>query len=242
MIWLYSGKVGTGKSFHLMRDIIDKLMSGGYVVSNFPINFKSRIGRKLPKDHYIFLDESCWSNPRQVLKEAIRIRLKNGKTPILLAIDEAGDMFNTREWQEKTTEHDRKAWNTFFQQHRKPKYNIVLVSQSREYLDKQIRTLIDYEFKHRLINKYKFLRFMPLQIFLVIKYWCEGNKPPIMGRDLMIWRPAINKLYDTFRLFGRIGQMMDGLEDEVKREEQKEANSLYGFRNTIWAATWEGYE
>lgn len=242
MIWLYSGKVGAGKSYHLMKDIVEKLKSGGYVVSNFPINFDTPAGRKLPQDHFIFLDDDCWTTPKQVMKEAIRIELWGNKQPILLAIDEAADIFNTREWQEKTNEHDRKAWNTFFRQHRKQEYNIILVSQDKDYLDKQIRKLIDYEEKHRLINKYKFLKLLPMQVFVVLKYWCEGTRPPMTGRDWIVWRPWVNKLYNTLRLFGQVGRMMDELRKEVIQEEQEKMDPLYQCRNTMWAATWEGYE
>lgn len=67
---------------------------------------------------------------------------------ILLCIDECQLLFNARSWNDA----DRAGWVSFFSQHRKLGYRIVLIAQYDMMIDRQIRSLIEYEFVHRKVK------------------------------------------------------------------------------------------
>ena len=71
---------------------------------------------------------------------------KEGQT--LVVIDECQIIFNCRDFGRK----DRNAWVTFFAQHRKLGFNVILITQSDRMLDRQIRSLVEEEVKHRKLN------------------------------------------------------------------------------------------
>ena len=68
---------------------------------------------------------------------------------IRLFIDECAVYFNARNWNDSK----RKDWIKFFHsQHRKLGYDVYLVTQFDSMVDKQVRALVEYEFKHRKLN------------------------------------------------------------------------------------------
>ena len=69
---------------------------------------------------------------------------------ILLVIDESQLIFNARDWQKA----GREKWLSFFSQHRKYGYHIILVAQFDRMIDRQIRSLIEYEYVHRKVGNY----------------------------------------------------------------------------------------
>ena len=81
-------------------------------------------------------------------------RHKSGKPvegQFLLVIDECQIMFNSREWNVK----NRTEWCIFFQEHRKYGYNIILITQFNRLVDRQIRSLVEFEIVHRDISNFK---------------------------------------------------------------------------------------
>ena len=145
MIKLFSGTPGSGKSLHTAEKIYYALRAGRPVICNFDINrefVKGRRGRKcdftyiandqLSVEFLLSLSTSYFSNHRM------------REDWILLVLDEAQLLFNAREW----GQNGRKEWLSFFSQHRKYGYEIILVAQFDRMLDRQIRSLIEYEFIH----------------------------------------------------------------------------------------------
>ena len=67
---------------------------------------------------------------------------------ILLVIDEAQLLFNAREW----NKGNRASWISFFTQHRKLGYRVIMIAQFDRMLDRQIRSVIEYEHIHRKVK------------------------------------------------------------------------------------------
>lgn len=78
-------------------------------------------------------------------KRSKKKRLSEGE--ILLVVDECQLIFNTRAW----NDDDRAGWISFLSQHRKIGYEVILVAQNFEMVDKQIRALVEYEVNHRKV-------------------------------------------------------------------------------------------
>ena len=150
MIDLYSGTPGSGKSLHV-AERIDIYMSlrKSPVIANFEFNAYMCNCKGNGSFFYVSNNEL---KPRFLMNFSDRYRDQVGRRlkedEILLVIDEAQIIFNSRNWGGKS----RMDWISFFSQHRKFGYHIILVAQYDEMLDKQIRPLIEYEHKHRKVK------------------------------------------------------------------------------------------
>lgn len=197
-ITLYTGTPGSGKSFHAAKDIVHRLKHGGGLICNFPVN--ENYVRK-PKAHVEYWDNSELTAARLVSYALEHHEIgKEGQT--LVVIDECQIIFNCRDFGRK----DRNAWVTFFSQHRKLGFNVLLITQSDRMLDKQIRSLVEDEEKHRKLNNYGFggmilsLLTLGRTWFISIRYWYGGNKLKL-GSSIFPFYKRLGNVYDSYKLF-----------------------------------------
>ena len=93
-----------------------------------------------------------------------------------------------------------------FAQHRKLGYNFILITQHDRMMDKQIRSLVETEVKHRKLNNYGLGGVILSLIsagrtwFVAIDYWYGGNKLKL-GQTIFPYRKQYEKVYDSYRLF-----------------------------------------
>lgn len=207
MIYFYSGTPGSGKSLHVAKDIYWKLRQPySWVFGNFEINDSVFIKRKknLKKGMYIVRD-NLHLNPRWFMNFSLEFFKRNKKGKIiegqaLLVIDECQVLFNSRDWQAK----NRNEWILFFTQHRKYGYNIILISQFDRLIDRQMRSLIEYEIKHRKLNNYKIMgKLCGLlgggSMFVAITYW-YGVKQKISS-EMFNANKKYCDFYDSYKIF-----------------------------------------
>lgn len=148
-IQLYTGTPGSGKSFHAAKDIVRWMKRDKGLICNFPVN-EDFVGKKL-RAHVEYWDNSELTAERLVAYALEHHRIgKEGQT--LVVIDECQIIFNCQDFGRK----DRNAWVTFFAQHRKLGFNVILITQSDRMIDRQIRSLVEEEIKHRKLNNYGF--------------------------------------------------------------------------------------
>lgn len=195
-IWLYTGTPGSGKSYHAARDIVQRLRKGGGLIANFPVN-EDYVKKK--KTHVEYWDNSELTAERLV-SYALEHHEIGKEGQCLLVIDECQIIFNCRDFGRK----DRNAWVQFFAQHRKLGFNVILITQSDRMMDKQIRSLVETEVKHRKLNNYGFggmiISLTTLTWFVAIDYWYGGNKLKL-GQSIFPYQKRYEKVYDSYRLF-----------------------------------------
>ena len=148
MIYLYSGTPGSGKSLHQAKDIYHWIRRGRCCICNFDIDVT-----KIPKakGQFIYLDNE-YLRPETLIKFS-KVYFKDHpfhEGRLRLYIDECQLLFNAREWQS----FGRKEWLSFFTQHRKYGYDIFLIAQFDRMVDRQIRSLIEYEIIHRKASNF----------------------------------------------------------------------------------------
>ena len=176
MIDLYTGTPGSGKSLHCAKEIYTKICRGKNVIANFDINMSAFPKRKKHLGLFVYLDNSEL-DPALLIELALSYHKRNTNGHIiegqtLLVFDECQILFNSRDWQAK----DRSRWATFFTQHRKFGYNIILITQYDRLIDRQIRSLVEYEVIHRKISNFKTLGFFlglffKGNIFIAVTRW-----------------------------------------------------------------------
>lgn len=207
-IEIYTGPVGSGKSFNALRRGLLKIRAipDRYVIANFPITISPR--PKLAKKEsarWHFWDEIT---PEKLLAFSIEKGFYGKEGSCLLIIDEAGVMFNTRDWQ--TAAKDRKNWINFLSLSRKCGYDVILIAQMDRMIDKQIRGLAEYEVRHFNARNYWWLKWVPLKLHFSVTFWYHTK---FKGKvEPFIISKRIARKYDTMRLFN-----LDGLTEQIQK-------------------------
>lgn len=233
MIWLYSGTPGSGKSLHTAKDIMTKLRRGQRVIANFPINIDVVKGtgllkHKIKSDNFVYKD-----NPELtvdfLVKFAKEHHKKGKEAQTLLVIDECSVIFNPREYARK----DRMNWIKFMQHHRKMGYNIILISQNDKLIDKQMRSFIEYDVKHRKANNYgaigMFFSIMQIKLFVAVEYW-YGVKEKC-SINFFTYKKIYSKLYDSYKMFDEeltVQEKKDSVADVIEMWKKKSLSERGG--------------
>lgn len=197
MIYLYSGTPGSGKSLHCARTIYYCLARNEQVICNFSIDLKKV--RHPENFHYI---DNSELEPEKLIQFSRDLfgdkRVREGA--ITLVIDECQMMFNARSWDKK----GREEWNKFFQLHRHFGYDVILISQFDRMIDRQIRSLIEYEYVHRKVANMgwkgillSLLMFSP-HLFVAVKLWYPMHER--VGSEFFRAQKKYYQLYDTYVL------------------------------------------
>lgn len=201
MITLYSGTPGSGKSLHLAERLYNRIKFHNLpIIGNFATNFEKI---KKPKGHYLYIDNGDLTPERLInfsnnYSAYIGRRAREGE--ILLVIDECQILFNSRDYGRA----DRKEWCSFFTQHRKLGYEIVLIAQFDRMLDRQIRSLIEYEWIHRKVSNYgiygKIMSIFAMgNLFIAVKVWYPMHER--VGCEFFKAHKKYYGIYDTFAMF-----------------------------------------
>lgn len=219
MISLYSGTPGSGKSLHASRDIIRWCKRGKGVICNFPCTMEKV---KRAKTTPIYMDNSELTV--KALTDYARQNHAIGKEgQTLVVIDECQVKFNSRDFSKK----DRMEWVVFFTQHRKYGFDFILIAQYDRMIDRQIRCLIENEYKHRKLNNYGFggglltLLTLGRSWFISIEYWYGGNKLKLSD-EVFMYRKLYGTIYDTFALFADDGNQIQTISSQNPAEKAKD--------------------
>ena len=201
MIYLYSGTPGSGKSMHAAKEIRDALVwRRAPVIANFDVNPETRgydeRFRYVPNDRltpaYLYdFARSYWAG-RPVREDEI-----------VLVIDEAQLVFNSRSW----SAGSRMDWIEFFSQHRHFGYKVLLLAQFDRMIDRQIRSLIEIEVKHRKLGNFGLkglllsLPFRGRLFVAVSNYYGLGER---VGVSWLVPRRCYIRLYDSYSRFRQV--------------------------------------
>lgn len=197
MIFLYSGTPGSGKSLHQADRIYYHLKFNRPVIANYEIN-TSLFKKKVP---FLFIPNNELKPDKliEISKEYFKNhRFKEGA--LSLYIDECQLLFNAREW----AQSGRQEWLSFFTQHRKYGYDIYLVAQFDRMIDRQIRSLIEYEYVHRKVSNFgKFGKVINLLtgggLFVSVEVWYPLHE--VIGHEFFHYKKLYGKLYNSYNTF-----------------------------------------
>lgn len=200
MISLYTGTGGSSKSYHVARDIYRTLTSKRNVIATFPVNldfirgavrnrkgeikrYRRKIGDFAHRPYNMLTVEFLVAYAEIKHKKGIE-----GQT--LLVIDECQIMFDPR-----TIKHDRAKWILFMCLHRHYGYDIVLVTQHKRLIDRQIRDQCEYEVKHRCLNNNGLIGMcLPFKLFTSVRLWNDIRA----DYDVYMLRKRYFRIYDSY--------------------------------------------
>lgn len=202
MITAFTGVPGGGKSLHAAQEIKDAIEKKGIpVIANFDVNRpllgKSLLKRKKLGEFISMMNTDI--TPEWLInysKEHYSTE-KFSENGILLVIDEAQLMFNARTWNDR----QRGDWVYFFTNSRHFGFRVILICQFLEMLDKQIRSVIEVEVKHRNMANFGLAGriislFVGGKLFVCVTYY-TGLQQRI-GVQYVLGRRHLYKFYDSY--------------------------------------------
>lgn len=198
MITLYSGTPGSGKSLHASENLLHCVnLHKKLVITNYEIN-KERL--KYSELCITFDNSEITPQKLYDISNKFFEGKKRKESQIVLFIDEAQLLFNSRNY----SQSNRMAWLSFFSQHRKYGYDVILMAQFDRMLDRQIRSLIEYQFIHRKVSNFgvfgKILSILFFgNLFICVKQWYPLKQ--VLGHEFFTARKKYYSLYDTFATF-----------------------------------------
>lgn len=218
MIYVYTGSLGSGKSYHAMVEGMNKIKSipKRIVVANFPIVQKSR----KEKERWFYIEEL---DIDEIVKISFKERIYGKEGHGLLIIDEAPIYFNSRSWDK---DKDRKEWLKFFSMSRRFGYDIIMISQDLRMIDRQIRAMSEYEVRHIKFNAYGWLSWLPITVFGYVWFWTGGKFKGALQLGVL-W-PWIANRYDTMKQFSPDDELIElaarhgyNIRQDVEKKEEK---------------------
>jgi zona occludens toxin len=229
MIQIYTGTIGSGKSYHALETIVEALQKGKYVVSNFPLNFSEAMIKKGFADRFMYVPDDFLLGFDGVaflyqLQKKMNFYDNFGEGGCLVVIDEAGNYFPP----EDNMKYSNKLWKLFFTQSRKMGYDFLLVCQDDlSQINKTIRKCVEYKVVHRKANSIFPFKLLPFTLFMYVTYWAQQRERLSSSSSIYIKR--FGALYNTSMMFGDI----DGKFDLDLEELEKDIGFSLDFGNCI---------
>lgn len=195
MIYLYTGTPGSGKSYHA-AEVIDRALRRNIpVIANFEINRNE----KKHKGDYVMIDTLDMTPDYFMRYAEEHFQPGHGEHQGIIIIDEAQIPFNSREGLNR----NRMKWISFFSKHRHYFYDIILITQHDRMLDRQIRSLVETEYKHRKLTNFGAKGWLMIVIFhkmfVAVQYWYPIQEK--VGSEFFNLRKKVCAIYDTFKRF-----------------------------------------
>jgi len=177
MIITFAGTPGSGKSYDTVKKILDNLRLGRKVYTNVdglddPV-CREHIKIYTGLDDYQLGTQLFFLSPDLAVKfwqsevvnkgtefETEQLICEKGS---MVVLDEVHKLFNCRDWQ---TEKNR-GFADWASTHRHDGYDVLLVTQDLEKVDKQVRSLVEWTYVYRKIN---FLGSLVSNGYLVYSY------------------------------------------------------------------------
>lgn len=204
MITLYTGTPGSGKTLHAVGRIWVNLKRGNAVLTNIALN-ADELGDR--RDYYRYLPAVTPADLVQFSADFF-----GGSRPrengILLVLDECQLIFSNRDWRTNSA----LGWVSLFSQHRKLGYDVILITQYDRMIDKQVRTLVEYESKHRRLDRLPWpwswiMRLLKGGAFYVRKGWYPLRGQKIDEEIVRVSRKVL-RLYNTYDTYGGLQEIV----------------------------------
>jgi len=202
MIYLVTGQPGTGKSTIAVQHALTRYAAEGRrVVANFPIDFApvcERAGTALSRASVEVLPDRPSRRDLDALGVGSEFEPYGEDHAGLLIIDEAGVWLSARSW----AGQEREAIIDWLSQSRKRRWDIIVIAQGPEMIDKQVRTSIcEGVVRIRRLDRVRVLGLRLPRVHLArVQYGLDQNAPVI---ERWVYRGVeAHKCFGSYRLFG----------------------------------------
>lgn len=202
MVYVVSGKLGSGKSYHCCRMAIDHLRKGGVVATNMNIDLEAisaNYHRSLRPWQLVRVDAQ--SDPKQIPAGDLRGR---GRRRVMVILDEALNWFQSTAGAAK--DERKSTWGEWLRQSDKLGQDVYFVAQNFERAAKWIRELAQVALRVVNLGNIHIFR-MPIGKWLHLqRLYCvvrmEVGTVSILNINTYLIEPRVWECYVTSELFG----------------------------------------
>lgn len=187
-ILCYTGIPGSGKTYHAVMDIVHNRSA---VVTNVHVNGISNTAvlplHEITPEMLMRFSGWWFDDLGHEYKE----------NSLLVVLDECQLLFNSRNWNDSA----RLGWIAFMSQHRKYGFKIVLIAQDIKMIDKQFRSLVEFEVHHTAASSI----WLPMRVAAMFgfHFTCANTRYPqddsktVFQRDLYHVSRKYYRHYDS---------------------------------------------
>jgi len=210
VIFAVTGTPGSGKSFYAVRKIADSVTRGKLVATNVPL--EAGWSLEIAKRHtpLAFLRRGRVKKRARLyesrvyllqdMSELVNIRLRGtGEGRGIAVLDEAHEWVNSRMWKDE----GRATMVAWFSKHRHYGWDVYLITQYLDSIDKQIRDRVEWHVVLRNLKAVKLMgiRLFWFNLFLAIHVWAGGpTAARHVGKREAFLLDSRRKLYATHGL------------------------------------------
>lgn len=168
-IEVFEGTPGSGKTLHATEEGLIAMRRPGGVIANYMVTRPRLRSDGSSKWVYLSAEEMT---PDRLMAHADRYHRRGRESEGLLIIDECHRVLNSRTtWTgRQKVAGDQMRLVQFLAEHRHFGYDVLLVVQNMEMLDKHARFLAEYRVKHFKANHFWWLAWLPIPLFGRVKY------------------------------------------------------------------------
>ena len=198
MIRIVTGKLGAGKTLYCTMLVFDMLCEGKIVFTNIDIVWPEMkrlawVKRRVILDDRQLIRHDCGALPDW--HEHVPFGTEAGNVEVFL--DEIHLWYNAREWQKTGTQH--KVLLSFLTQSRKARVNITFISQEITNVEKQFRSMAEWEEKiipstHMPLGIVKQL---PIKFFFVL--YRDAENGVTVKRSMRMYDRKFFKAYRSYQ-------------------------------------------
>jgi hypothetical protein len=211
VIYAVTGTPGAGKSWYAVKRVLDAIQRGQPVATNVTLvegwaellarrSLRLRLSRRNMRRTIERYESLLHQLPPEDPAELLRIRLGGrGEGRGIAVLDEAHEWLNARFW----AEADRKDLVRWFSTHRHYGWDVYLLTQYLDSIDKQVRDRVEWHVVCRNLRNHKALgiRWVPFNLFLAIHVWSGGPTTlRHIGKRELYLLDKRRALYDTHGL------------------------------------------
>lgn len=201
MVYVVSGKLGSGKSFYMCDCAVSHMLRGGVVATNMKLD-PQRISQEF-KRHLLpwqFRAVDATSDPRQIPSGDLRGR---GSRRVMVILDEALNWFASQ----GGAKDDRKAtWGEWLRQSDKLGQDVYFIAQNFERAAKWIRELAQIAIQITAVRHLTFMRIpfgkIPGLRSLYGVTWYDVASQKVLTWHLKYYDKRLYGCYSTSELFG----------------------------------------
>jgi zona occludens toxin len=218
MLVVITGTPGSGKSYASVRLIAEAVEKGKPVATNVPLRegWEYTLARRNPLRRGRAGIEARAARYRSMVyvsedvMDLLRVRLRGeGEGRGVLVLDEAHRALNARKWDAAvgmTRDEAIEARDElirFFSGHRHYGFDVYILSQDEQNVDKQVRTLGEYLVRLKNVKRLKpwGIPLVPFNLFIAIWVWNDKAKT-IAKRQVYFLNKSIAGMYHTHALQG----------------------------------------
>lgn len=198
------GTPGSGKSYDAVKSIISNLGKGRCICTNIDgmddenhlraLSAVSGLPYEDVHDSFVFLKkeqvERFWSTETHFIDGVPREDLICPRGSFIV-IDEAHKHFNSRDWQSEKN----RQFADWASTHRHDGYDVLLITQDIDKIDKQVRSLIEWCYYFRKIN---FFGGLVSNKYIVFSYMGDDHNGQPLGKSNRSYQKDVFACYKSF--------------------------------------------